>query len=151
LAAGQIFANRAYTLNVVNAATEAPIHQFRTSYTTSITYADADLAQAGISSASTLSLASFNGSTWQPETGGLIDVANHTVVTSLTHASDWALVGTNLDVGCTACGGPPPEPGATPELDSLVLLAAGAAGLLGYARFPRRPRAFRQRRSVIRE
>jgi hypothetical protein len=151
LAAGQIFANRAYTLNVVNAATEAPIHQFRTSYTTSITYVDADLAQAGISSASTLSLASFNGSTWQPETGGLIDVANHTVVTSLTHASDWALVGTNLDVGCTACGGPPPEPGATPELDSLVLLAAGAAGLLGYARFPRRPRAFRQRRSVIRE
>jgi hypothetical protein len=138
LGAGQLFANRAYTLTVLDAATEAPISQFRTSYTASISYADADLQNAGIGSSATLALASFTGSAWQPEAGGQLDLANHLVVTSLTHASDWALIGSIDLTGCTDCIGPPPGPGATPELDSLLLFATGGAGLLGYAGAVRR-------------
>jgi hypothetical protein len=99
-----------------------------------VTYSDAALAALGLTPGE-IALNFWDGSAWSAITDNTLDSANHMLTSRLDHATDFDVIGVPVGPG----GGCPPDcggggPGATPELDSLLLFGAGASGLLAYAR-----------------
>lgn len=94
------------------------IGQFLKPYTLKVPYTAEQLAAAGISDPSTLTLQYWDGTAWRallPCTGCGVDTANRVVTVVADHFTEFALTGTKA-------GGNPPPPPPPPPGDNILFL-----------------------------
>jgi hypothetical protein len=90
----------AFQLNIYNARTGEQLHRLPATYEIRLRYTDRQLAATGVERESSLGLFYLTGERWLPAGRDALDVANNTLVTSLNHATIFALIGDSRKVDC---------------------------------------------------
>jgi hypothetical protein len=90
----------AFQLNIYNARTGEQLHLMPVTYEIRLHYTAAQLVAAGIERESSLGLFYLEGDRWRPAGRDVLDIANKTLVTSLNHATIFAMIGESRRADC---------------------------------------------------
>lgn len=103
----------AFELRMIDAATGQQLTMLPDTYEIRLSYTDSQLADAGIVDESSLGLYYIQGSEWALAGRDALDAPSNQIVTTLNHASIFALVGTAVEATPTATSTATSTPTAT--------------------------------------